>query len=68
MVRWTLGDRTEPDPRHQVALPVAEVLHAETVAGLVTRDESQGFSNQGRSIEKLPSGFTAERLVSQLFS
>jgi hypothetical protein len=64
----TLGDRTEPDPCYQVALPVTEVLHPETVAGPVSRDKSQGFSDQGRSIKKFPSGFASERLFCHLFS
>ncbi len=60
----TLGDRTEPDPCDQMALPVTEVFDPETIAGLVSRDESQGFSNQGRRIEQLPVGFSIEFLIS----
>ncbi len=64
--RRALGDRAEPDPRDQMAFLVTEVFDPETIAGLVSRDESQGFSNQGRRIEKRPSGFTIELLVSHV--
>jgi hypothetical protein len=49
-----------------MALPVTEVFHPETVAGLVSRNKTQGFADEGRSIEKLPSRFTIKLLVSHV--
>ena len=61
-----LGNRAEPDPCNQVALSVTEVFHPETIAGLVSRDETQGFPYQGRSVERLPFGFSIKLLFSHL--